>query len=121
MVVDTNILIAYFNGEEQVVASLEQWKHEGRIFFISSLSITELLSFPALTPTELADAEKFLHTFVSIPVTDELAKTAAWLRRLYRLTTPDAAIAATAFLRAIPLVSRDRQFRKIGEITLIEL
>jgi len=33
----------------------------------------------------------------------------------------DAAIAATALTRSLPLVTRDRQFWKIREITVIEI
>jgi len=39
----------------------------------------------------------------------------------YRLHTPDAVIAATAFARNLPLVTRDRQLRKVKEITIVKI
>ena len=52
---------------------------------------------------------------------DPVSEKAAWLARLYRLKIPDAAIAATAADCAMPLVSRDRGFRKVKEISLVAL
>jgi predicted nucleic acid-binding protein len=52
---------------------------------------------------------------------DRLAEIAAGFSRLYRLRLPDAAIAATAAAQGMPLVTRDRGFRKVHEIRLIEM
>jgi hypothetical protein len=121
MTVDTNILIAYCNGDPTVIEWLDSRKQESRALFISSLSITELLSFPPLSLAQTEYAKAFLRYFISIPVGDELAETAAWFRKLYRLTTPDAVIAATALLQKTPLVTRDRQFLKLKEITIVQI
>jgi len=61
MILDTNILIAYLNGESKIVETISDWKISGRVLFISS------------------------------------------------------------FIRNLPLVTRDRRFRKIREITVIEI
>jgi predicted nucleic acid-binding protein len=37
MVLDTNILIAYLNGEEKVIKMLSEWKNSGRALFISTI------------------------------------------------------------------------------------
>ena len=46
---------------------------------------------------------------------------AAQIRRLYRLEIPDAAIAATALVNDIPLVTRDRQFRKVLSLIIVSI
>lgn len=64
---------------------------------------------------------RFLRSFLCIPFDERLAEKAARLARLYRLKIPDAAIAATAADCAMPLVSRDRGFRKVKEVSLVEV
>lgn len=121
MILDSNICIAYLNGDVSVIDALSYWKEEGRTIFISSLSITEVLSYPSLAPNEVEDAKSFLEGFISIPFDNHLAEIAASFRRIYRISTPDAAIAATALTRNVPLVTRDHQFRKIKELTIVEI
>lgn len=121
MTLDTNILIAYLNNEPRVVKTLSDWKSSGRILFISSISRAEILALPKLSPNETEKIRNFLNSFLSIPFDDSVAENAALLKRIYRLKLPDAGIAATALTRNLPLVTRDRRFRKIREITVIEI
>jgi len=121
MILDTNILIAYFNGEVDVVKTISEWKQSGRILFISSLSTAETLALPSITPIDADKIRAFLKNFLSIPFDDTIAETAVLLKRTYQLELPDAVIAATSLTRGLPLVTRDRQFRKIREITVIEI
>lgn len=121
MILDSNILIAYLNGDDQVREALSDWKRTGRSLFISSLSITEVLAYPPLSPRETEDAKLFLNEFIPVSFDSSLAETAAFLRRLYGIATPDAAIAATALTRGVPLVTRDRQFRKVKELILVQI
>jgi len=121
MTLDTNILIAYLNGEAKVVETLSEWQGEGRLLLISTITIAEVLAFPALTPLDMDRTRRFLQHFISVPFDKEVAETAALLARAHRLRIPDAAIAATAFLRRVPLVTRDRQFRHIGGLAVLEI
>lgn len=122
MLIDSNILIAYLNGEKIVIQKITNWKREGRILFISSISVAEALALSPITPSQLENIRSFLHDFfLSIPFDDELAQTVAWVRRKYHLKIPDAAIAATALTHSIPLVTRDTQFKKIKELTIIKI
>lgn len=121
MILDTNILIAYLNGETKIVKRLSDWKRSGRILFISTISKAEVLALPVLTPEDLKKIRMFLNNFLSIPFDDSIAESAALFQRTYRLKLPDAAIAATSFTRNLPLVTRDRQFRRIREITIVEI
>ena len=121
MVLDTNILVAYLKGEPEVVAALEQWRQEGRGLVVSSISFAEVLALPALTASDIQVVTRFLRSFLCIPFDERLAEKAARFARFYRLKIPDAAIAATAVDCAMPLVSRDRGFRKVKEVTLVEV
>ena len=121
MVLDTNILIAYLKGEPEVVAALGQWRREGRGLVVSSISFAEVLALPALSGSEVQVVTRFLRTFLCIAFDERLAEKAARLARLYRLKIPDAAVAATAVDCAMPLVSRDQGFRKVREVSLVEV
>lgn len=45
----------------------------------------------------------------------------AYLRREYHLSLPDAGIAATAIQSELPLVTRDKAFRKVSELKIVTL
>jgi len=96
-------------------------KAEGRAFIISSITVAEVLSLKTLTDTAVKQVKEFLQTFVSVPFDDYIADITAQCRRLYGLELPDAGIAATAMTLEIPLVTQDQQFKKIREITVIEI
>lgn len=121
MTLDTNILIAYLDGEKAVVDFVLEQKEAGRALFISSIVVAELLSLPKLVDTDFRRMEDFITNFISVPFDNAIAISAASLRRKYRLDLPDAAIAATALIRQTPLITRDRGFRKISELTFFDL
>lgn len=121
MIVDTNILIAHLQGDEVVIGTLSQWKRSGRVLFISSISRAEVLSHPDLTGMEISEILLFFTHFASVSFDDQLAEVAGDLRRRYSLSLPDAAIAATALTRGVPLVTRDRALRRVREITVVKI
>ena len=121
MVIDSNILIDYLNGEEQVIETLSKWKLSGRSLLISSISRAEILASPSLNPMQITEIGDFLEEFISISFDDRIADMAARLRRDYRIKFPDAGIAATALIQRMPLVTRDRQFVRVPELEVIEI
>lgn len=121
MVLDTNIVIAYLNGETEVISALTDWKQNGRPLFISSITYSEVLSLPNLTHPDLDKIKSFLGAIISIPFNNYIAEGAAALRRIYGISLPDAAIAATAVINQVPLATRDQQFRKIREVTVVSI
>jgi predicted nucleic acid-binding protein len=120
MTLDTNILIAYLNGDQVVIDALSRWKRAGNLITISTISRAELLSWSELGSHELATTRDFLAQFISIPVNDTLADVAGSLRRTYpRLELPDAIIAATAITYGGMLFTRDNDFLQIHELELV--
>ncbi|MBI3290848.1 hypothetical protein HYZ76_01040 [Candidatus Falkowbacteria bacterium] len=53
MIIDTNIIILYLNGDKKVINGLTEWKRQGRALFISSITVAEVLSLPNLTKSEI--------------------------------------------------------------------
>ncbi|MEK9154304.1 MAG: hypothetical protein AAB798_02425, partial [Patescibacteria group bacterium] len=68
MILDSNILIGYLNGDERIIATLQTWRESGTVLFISATSAIEVLSLSSLTSDDVAGIEKFLDDFIVIPV-----------------------------------------------------
>lgn len=122
--VDTNILIAYLGGEEAVIRQIKEWREEGVVLFISSVTECELFSYPKLSFDEEAKIERFLaEHFIAVPFDGIRARKAAAIRRaVSTLKLPDAAIAALALEMNVPLFTRNiRDFKKVPNLELFTL
>ena len=99
---DSVIIVDHFNGVE---AATEFLAANGRDCSISVITRAETLAgFPA----ELEHlARELLDSFVTLPVTVEVADTAARLRRTQRWKLPDAIQAAIALEEGLILVTRN--------------
>jgi predicted nucleic acid-binding protein len=118
--IDSNILIGYLNDDRALRSFMNVWKATGQPFFLSTVSIAEVLSFTTLSEDDIERTEAFLaRHFLSIDVTSVVAREAGRIRRQYGLKLPDAIIAATALVTNTPLASRDEDFRRISELELI--
>ena len=70
----------------------------GHHFFVSTVTELELYSSPDLNDEEEAGVPRLLTDMFVVPLDSRLARSAGSLRWVYRLQTPDSAIAATALL-----------------------
>src|SRR3989344_728224 len=98
MVLDSNIVIGYLNGDANIIASLQSLRQSNTVLFISSVTSIEALSLASLTPENTEHIEAFLNGFIIVPVDMRIVPVAAALRRRHRLTVPDAAVVATAMV-----------------------
>lgn len=122
---DTDVLSYRFSGRENFIAPFRPY-WVGKIAYISFVTLSEaregaiLAGWSEATRMEL---ESYLRTYVPIPADHKLTKTWVKLRQLCKsrgiaLTENDAWVAATAWQYEIPLLSNDRDFRHIPEITV---
>ncbi len=79
------------------------------------------MALPGLSITDTKEIKNFLRNFVSVPFDDQVAEIAGMIKRTYGLKIPDSAIAATALIRNVPLITHDREFQKIREITVVKV
>lgn len=123
MTIGANIIIAYLNGEQEVVETLSRFLQEGKILLLPTIVEAEVLSFSGLTKEERLVTESFLEeNFTSIPLDRHIAKIAAEIRRQTKLKFPDAAIAATALFTNTPLITRNiRDFKKVPGLSLLKI
>jgi predicted nucleic acid-binding protein len=97
-------------------------KLDGITPFISPMLSESLYSYPDLNEEEEAGIKRLLTDMFVVPLDSRIARYAGYLRRLYRLKTPDSAIAATAMLTKTTLLTRNvDDFRQIDDLKLQEI
>lgn len=121
MILDSNILIGYLNGDVSIVSALQTWRDCGAVLFISPVSAIEALSLASLSTDDVITTENFLADFIVVPIDTQIIQTAGALRRAYRLNVPDATIVATAAANNLPLVTRDKKMRSVPGIVFAEI
>jgi len=120
-VLDTNIFIDYAKGESRVVDFIQSAVLSQESFAVPTVCVVEFLSYPKLLP---AEKEKFLFQVSQMGILGldyNNALIAANLKAVYSLKTVDSVIAAAVMSQNAVLVSRDKDFRRIKEIEIIDL
>ena len=121
MILDSNIVIGYLNGDESIRSVLHVWREAGTVLFISHISVVEALSSPALFHDDIVRVERFLSDFIIIPLDMDISRRAAALRRSHKLGVPDAIIVASALANHLPLATRDKKIRSIPNIVFADI
>ncbi|HLA26169.1 MAG TPA: type II toxin-antitoxin system VapC family toxin [Patescibacteria group bacterium] len=123
MTIDANIIIAYLDGERNVVNALSRWRSEGKTLFLPTIVEAEVLSFSGWTANERKIVELFLEeNFTSVSFDRIASRFAAEIRCAVKIKLPDAAIAATALYMRTPLVTRNQKdFKNIPTLSIIAL
>ena len=112
--VDTNVLIQLVNGDEAIADFLN-----GKIIFVSFISEMELLSKPGLTSENIKVLQALIDNCVLVDFNHEIKSEAIKLRRSFKLKLPDAIIAATSRYLRLPLLTADKDFKKISTLELL--
>lgn len=115
---DTNAISALLKGETQLVQLLQNADWVG----ISIISQIEFLAFVGLSRNDRKLFQQFLQRVevVSLLASDTLLiQKIIEIRQQYRLKLPDAMIAAMAIQDSAILVSGDREFAKVNQLTIV--
>jgi hypothetical protein len=115
LLVDTNIFIALLDNRQSVVPFVEYNWH------FSFITEIELLGKPGIKPTEVKAVRDLLSICTKLNHIDPINQLAIQLKQKSKIKTPDALIAASAIYSELPLLTFDKDFSKIDEITLILL
>jgi len=114
VLLDTNILIYYFNGlvdDEKIDALLKN------SFNISVITKIEFLSWSKLNEDVKLDkkARAFVSYATLFDLNEEVAQKTIDIRRKFKTKTPDAIIAATALINGMPVVTNNTSdFEPLG-------
>lgn len=113
IVIDTNFAIYTLKGLPVVEPYLDY------DFAISEISVIELLGVKNIDDYTLKTRKKFINGIYNYPFNVEIRELAILLKQSYSLKVPDAIIAATAIHYNQPLLTADKDFRKIKELSSI--
>lgn len=109
--VDTNIIIYHIDGDETATDWLKSHRNELAVSVVSKI---ETLSYP-FERDEEALALRLLNQFELIHLSDAIIEATIRLRRLRKIKTPDAIIAATALVHDLCICTRNtKDFSGIG-------
>ena len=105
--IDTNILIYYFNGSmsldiKNIISEL--LKDE---FNVSVITKMEFLGFNRFTKNEKFEAARFISFANVIPLSDYIVDKVIRLKQEYKIKLPDAIIAATALCNNLKLATHN--------------
>jgi predicted nucleic acid-binding protein len=114
IIVDTNIVIYTIKGLKLVEPYIEEYE-----FSISEITIIELLGVKGIDDFTLTKRKEFINSCSLFPFNSFIREMAITLKQKYTLKVPDAIIAATSLHYDITLLTADKEFNKIKELTSI--
>ncbi|MDD5215530.1 MAG: type II toxin-antitoxin system VapC family toxin [Methylococcales bacterium] len=106
---DTNIIIGLYENNSDVFMLLKIKGVSIKNCAYSAVTRMELLSFPALTPTDKNSIELLLNNMVYLGITPEIEHETIEFRRLHKTKLPDSIIAATAKHHQLELLTLDKK------------
>jgi predicted nucleic acid-binding protein len=111
---DTNIVLYLLNGDQTIAELLD-----GKQMFVSFISQLELLGYPGLHVNERNKIKLFLDECTIIDINEGIKQQVIEIRSLLRIRLPDAIIAASAIFYDLPLISADKDLKKVKNLGLI--
>ena len=108
-----NIILYLLSGDKVIANYLRN-----KILYTSIICEIELLSFKLISDDEEKEIEKFLKEFRIISIDQSVKELSIQLRKKYSLKIPDTIIAATSIHLGIPLVTADKGFKQVSELTI---
>ncbi len=111
--VDTNVLIKYLSGEEQLHNLILN-----NNIYCSFISELELYSKNSLSEKQEQAIQSLISGCNVLNFDTNLKKAIITMRRNYRLKLPDAIIAATALDQQMPFLTFDKDFEEIEALTI---
>ena len=112
--IDTNIILYLLGGNQTVFDIL--YEHDLYVSFISQL---ELLSYRNINNAEEIRIKRFISDCSLIDINESIKQNVITIRKQVSLKLPDCIIAATAMHLGIPLLTADKNFKQLPEISVV--
>ncbi|CAN5300697.1 type II toxin-antitoxin system VapC family toxin [soil metagenome] len=109
---DTNILLYLIAGNSGVIDYLNDQ------FYISEITEIELLCSKGITELQYDSRKKVINSCTIISISENIKRLTIQLKQTYTLKIPDAIVAATSIYLNLPLLTADKDFKKIREVNL---
>jgi predicted nucleic acid-binding protein len=110
---DTNILLYIISGNSSVKSYINS------DFYISEITEIELLGNKGVSKEDLNIRKEAIDGSAIVNISDQIKRVTIHLKQIYTLKIPDAIIAATSIYLNLPLLTADKDFKKIKELDLI--
>lgn len=110
---DTNIILYILSGDKIIANYLQN-----QILYTSVICEIELFSYKSISVNQEKEIKSFLKEFRIVAIDQSVKELAIQIRKKYLLKIPDSIIAATSISLGIPLVTADKGFKKVSELTL---
>ena len=115
LLIDTNIALYLLGGDGRVAELLD-----GQDIYLSFISELELLGFRDLDAKEEAIVLDFIGKCTVVNIDQHIKQQTIAIRRASQVKLPDAIIAATSIHLELPLLSADKGFSKIDQLTFVQ-
>ena len=113
--VDTNFLIYLLNGNPVVNPYL------GNNYFISEITEMEMLGVKKISAATLKIRRALLDNCYLNNFNSEIKKIAVEIKQKVQIKLPDAIVAASAIHIGLPIITADKDFKKIAELNLVAI
>ena len=113
VVADTNVLVYILNGDTRVSPYLDN------DFIISDITEIELLGVRKLSEKDKEIRTALLKTCITSTFDNTTKEIVIQLKQLHSIKIPDAIVAATAIKYQVPLLTADKDFKKIPGLSII--
>jgi predicted nucleic acid-binding protein len=114
LLLDSNIVLYLLNGEQTLVPLLEEKK-----LYVSFITQLEALGYKGITTIEQKKINQFLLECIIIDINPVIKNFTISLRQQYGLKLPDTIIMATSLYLNIPLITADKEYKKVESLDLI--
>ncbi len=113
LLLDTNIIIYALKGLAEVKPYFAAKP------YISEVTEIEVLGVKDMNEKEISIRESAIEFCTIMPLTNKIKKLAISIKRKIKIPIPDAIIAATAIEEGFILVTADKGFKRIKELSLL--
>lgn len=113
LLLDTNILIYALKGNAGMEIYFETKP------YISIVTEMEILGVKGVSAEEISIRESIVEYCRIVPLNNKIIQKVISIKRLNKIHLPDAIIAATAIEEGFTLVTADKAFKKIKDLSLI--
>lgn len=113
-VLDTNIVLYLLSGNKTIANIID-----GSQPFVSFITQLELLGYKGISTREHQLINHFLNECTIVDINSTIKKNTIAIKQKQQIKLPDSIIAATAQFLSIPLLTADKEFKKINNLNIV--